>query len=156
MMPHIPNRPGVLADDPWLNPFAGKLDARQRRAEEKTSQLTGGKESLADFASGHEFFGLHREESGDWIFREWAPNAVRVIIIGDFCNWDRSAGIECQEKEYGIWRGVIPMASFHHGDLYRLHVEWEGGSGDRIPTCARRVVQDAETLLFNAQVWAPS
>jgi 1,4-alpha-glucan branching enzyme len=42
-----------------------------------------------------------------------------------------------------------------HRMLYRLHLHWEGGDGDRIPAYARRVVQDPETLIFNAQVWSP-
>ncbi len=44
---------------------------------------------------------------------------------------------------------------FCHGDLYRLKVIWPHGQGDRIPTAARRVVQDPCTLIFNAQVWEP-
>ncbi len=35
-------------------------------------------------------------------------------------------------------------------------VEWEGGSGLRIPAYATRVVQDENTKLFSAQVWAPA
>jgi 1,4-alpha-glucan branching enzyme len=40
-----------------------------------------------------------------------------------------------------------------HGDLYRLRISGLGGEGDRIPSYARRVVQDPKTLIFNAQVW---
>ena len=36
---------------------------------------------------------------------------------------------------------------------FKMH--WPGGEGDRIPAYARRVVQDPNTLIFNAQVWAP-
>ena len=43
----------------------------------------------------------------------------------------------------------------HHGDLYKLHVYWEGGQGERIPSYATRVVQDEQTKIFSAQVWAP-
>jgi 1,4-alpha-glucan branching enzyme len=39
--------------------------------------------------------------------------------------------------------------------FYRLSMHWEGGEGDRIPAYARRVVQDPDTLIFNAQVWSP-
>jgi 1,4-alpha-glucan branching enzyme len=34
-------------------------------------------------------------------------------------------------------------------------MQWPGGSGDRIPAWARRVVQDPVTHIFNAQVWHP-
>ena len=42
-----------------------------------------------------------------------------------------------------------------HEQLYKLLVEWQGGWGERIPSYARRVVQDPQTKLFSAQVWAP-
>jgi len=44
----------------------------------------------------------------------------------------------------------------HHRDLYRLRLHWSEGGGDRIPAYARRVVQDADTLIFNAQIWQPA
>ena len=37
-----------------------------------------------------------------------------------------------------------------------MHVYWEGGSGERIPAWATRVVQDEQTKIFSAQVWNPS
>lgn len=40
-----------------------------------------------------------------------------------------------------------------HGDLYKMHVYWDGGHGERIPAWAQRVVQDEETKIFSAQVW---
>lgn len=40
-------------------------------------------------------------------------------------------------------------------DLFKLLVEWEGGSGERIPAWIRRVVQDENTKIFSAQVWNP-
>ena len=43
----------------------------------------------------------------------------------------------------------------HHGDLYKLNVYWECGQGERIPAWATRVVQDEQTKIFSAQVWAP-
>ena len=39
--------------------------------------------------------------------------------------------------------------------LYKLNVYWEGGQGERIPAWATRVVQDEQTKIFSAQVWAP-
>ena len=49
----------------------------------------------------------------------------------------------------------MPADVLHHGDLYKLIVHWNGGCGERIPTWATQVVQDAQTGIFNAQVWDP-
>jgi 1,4-alpha-glucan branching enzyme len=37
-----------------------------------------------------------------------------------------------------------------------MYVSWPGGSGERIPAWARRVVQDPVSLIFSAQVWEPA
>ena len=55
----------------------------------------------------------------------------------------------------GVWEIRLSPEAMAHGDLYRLRVHWPGGQGDRIPAWARRVVQDPQTLIFNAQVWDP-
>ncbi len=49
-------------------------------------RLTQNKMSLTDFAAGHEFFGLHFN-GNECIFREWAPNADVVYIIGEMTHW---------------------------------------------------------------------
>lgn len=51
--------------------------------------LSGGAKSLSDFANAHEYFGLHRDDKGNWIFREWAPNATAITLTGDFSNWKK-------------------------------------------------------------------
>lgn len=43
----------------------------------------------------------------------------------------------------------------HHGELYKLFIEWPGGGGERLPSYVRRVVQDPVTKVFSAQVWEP-
>ena len=112
--------------------------------------------TLADFASGHEYFGLHRHPD-EWILREWAPNAGAVFLLGEFSNWQEKPELSLRRvNAEGVWEIRLPPDRLGHGDLYRLRVHWDGGSGDRIPAYARRVVQDPGTLIFNAQVWHPS
>lgn len=125
-------------------------------AREVEHRLTGGRESLADFASGHEHFGLHRQPDG-WVFREWAPHATAIRFVGDCSAWKEDAhrfGLR-REDGHGIWTLHLPPDALRHGELYRLKIHWPGGAGDRIPSYARRVVQDRTTEIFNAQVWSP-
>jgi len=144
-----------LADDPYLAPYRDALRARAERAMLMARRLTGGKMSLADFASGHEYFGLHRRPEG-WVFREWAPNAVAITMIGTFTDWRESSEFQLQRiNDHGTWELRLPADALHHGDLYKLRIRWPGGEGERIPAWARRVVQDEDTKIFNAQVWAP-
>jgi 1,4-alpha-glucan branching enzyme len=146
----------LLQQDPYLAPYSEALLRRIRLVMETEHRLTGGKISLADFASGHEFFGLHRTASG-WVFREWAPNATAVFLVGEFSSWGEDPLFELKRiSPDGVWEISLQEAVLNHGDLYRLRVHWNGGSGDRIPVYVRRVHQDPETHIFNAQVWTPA
>ena len=49
----------------------------------------------------------------------------------------------------------MPRKALRHGQLYKMKVYWDGGCGERIPAWCRRVVQDEQTKIFSAQVWAP-
>ncbi len=143
-----------LFDDPYLKPYLSRLHQRQAYARALIKRLTNESMNLADFASGHEFFGLHRKDNG-WIFREWAPNASAISITGTFCGWNEKNGIRLEKDSQNVWHAEIPADTLHHGDLYHLHVCWPGGEGNRIPAYSRRVVQDDKTKIFNAQVWHP-
>jgi 1,4-alpha-glucan branching enzyme len=82
-----PKHIGLVMNDPWLEPFEQAIRGRHDHALWKISQLTrNGKKTLSDFASGHLYFGLHKLARG-WVFREWAPNATDIYLIGDFNDW---------------------------------------------------------------------
>lgn len=143
--------------DPWLQPFAEVISRRLNQSTLKEAELTGKSQSLKDFALGHLFFGLHQTHDG-WLFREWAPNATAVFLTGTFNNWQKDDPRYALERisGNGIWEIKLESGKLHHGDLYKLIIHWEGGSGERIPAWCRRVVQDEKTKIFNAQVWNPA
>jgi len=146
----------LLSGDSYLRPYEDVLRRRIQRINEKEEKLTRGKMSLAEFASGHEYFGLHFSEN-KWIFREWAPNATSLYLIGDATCWKEKEAFALERiNKEGVWEIRLPASSLNHGDLYRLRIHWAGGEGDRIPAYARRVAQDPRTLIFNAQVWQPA
>jgi 1,4-alpha-glucan branching enzyme len=148
-------RASALKDDAYLAPYLPQIQARAERADMMEQRLTGGRMSLADFASGHEYFGLHRREDG-WVLREWAPNATAVRMQGEFTNWQGAPEFELRRlPQNGAWELRLPADALRHGQLYRLNLDWPGGAGDRIPAWTRRAVQDAQTKIFNAQVWSP-
>ena len=149
---------GILRDDPWLEPYAEAIVGRHEDAKRREKELTGGhRGGLDQFANAHNYFGLHRTADGGWVFREWAPHATAISLIGDFNGW--KAGV----PEYtlhpvgnGNWEVTMPFEAMHHGQLYKMYVSWDGGSGERIPAYATRVVQDENTHLFSAQIWDPA
>lgn len=145
----------LLARDPDLAPYADVIRRRLARVDETEHRLTDGRMPLVDFASGHEFFGLHAQDGG-WVLREWAPNAERIVLVGDATGWQERPGFDFERTARpGTWELRLPADRLQHGQLYRLRMHWPGGAGDRIPAWARRVVQDRSSLIFSAQVWQP-
>lgn len=145
----------IIKNDPLLEPYAMALQGRHDYAVWKEKELLGrDNRSLSDFASGYLYFGLHKVKRS-WYFREWAPNATAIYVIGTFNDWKKSEDYRLQPLENGIWEGRFHEKAIQHGDLFKLLVEWNGGCGERIPAWARRVVQDDNTKIFSAQVWAP-
>jgi 1,4-alpha-glucan branching enzyme len=145
----------IVKNDSGLERYAGAIEARYDYAKRKELELTGGTQSLADFASGYLYFGLHKTPK-EWIFREYAPNATELYLIGDFNNWQQGPEYQLQNIGNGVWEIKLPLRAMRHGDLYKLMMHWKGGFGERIPAWATRVVQDDYTKIFSAQVWEPS
>jgi len=146
----------LLQDDPWLEPYRDVIEKRYLYTVSKEEVLTrNGATSLSDFSSGYLYFGLHHTNDG-WVLREWAPNATAIYLIGTFNGWRKNEHFRLKKTENGNWELLLPHDFIHHLDLYKLLVEWEGGSGERIPAWCRRVVQDEQTTIFSAQVWNPT
>ena len=76
----------IIKNDPWLEPYAAAIEGRHQDAINKEKELTAGSGSLKAFANAYNYFGLHRTDSG-WVFREWAPHATSINLIGDFSKW---------------------------------------------------------------------
>lgn len=145
----------LQSTDPYLKPFTSSIRRRYMKIKAMEQRLTGGRITLADFASGHEYFGLHRD-GDEWVFREWAPNATAIFFIGDCNGWRKEEEYSLRRiTESGNWELRLPAARLEHGQLYKLLVYWPGGYGERIPVYTRRAVQDPHTKLFAAQVWSP-
>ena len=143
--------------DPSLAPYAAQIAARAEAVRDREKTLCLGAGTLADFACAHEYYGLHLR-GGRWIFREWAPNATSIELVGDFNGWHADGSFALTRSASGpegAWEGEWPEKAIRHGQRYHLVVRWTDGEGERIPAFARRVVQNPETDLFEAQVWQP-
>lgn len=146
----------ILRNDPWLEPYAAAIEGRHEDVIRKMNELTADNDgSLSGFANAYKYFGLHRDKKGDWIFREYAPNATQIWLIGTFTDWKDDDRYSLSPIGGGVWEGHFPADFIHNGDLYKMRVEWNGGSGERIPAYATRVVQDPVTHIFSAEVYAP-
>ncbi|MCM1445251.1 MAG: alpha amylase C-terminal domain-containing protein [Prevotella sp.] len=147
----------LIKNDPWLEPYSAAIEGRHQDAVRREADLTQQVGSLSEFANAHNYFGLHRQADGSWIFRENLPNATAAYLIGDFNDFKPSKkyALKKLKGSYGVWEGTFPADAIKHGQYYKMLVEWPGGRGERIPAYATRVVQAENSPIFSAQVWAP-
>jgi len=102
----------ILDYDPYLEPFKEDLSLRLFEFARTKKRLLGTDGSLVDFANGYKYFGF-QQESKHWTFREWAPNAKRTWLVGDFNNWENN--FELKQAYGGTWEisipGMLPVGS---------------------------------------------
>ncbi|MBW1892595.1 MAG: alpha amylase C-terminal domain-containing protein [Deltaproteobacteria bacterium] len=145
----------LIKRDPYLRPYEAVIKRRAKHFFLTEKRLTKGSKTLGQFSSGHEYFGLHFKDNM-WVLREWAPNATAVYMVGDMTDWREKDEFKLLKNgNDGEWEIRLSSDKMAHGDFYRLRVHWHEGYGDRIPAWARYVVQDDDTLIFNARVWHP-
>lgn len=51
--------------------------------------------------------GFNVKDNGDVVYREWASNALRAYLIGDFNNWDREA-TPMTKDAFGVFEVTVP------------------------------------------------
>ena len=90
----------IVERDRALLPYNNYLEQQQARFARVRASLTGGGR-LCDFANAHEYFGVHHTREG-WVYREWAPAADGVSLMGDFNGWDETA-CPLTRGENGVW-----------------------------------------------------
>ncbi|MFA4944340.1 MAG: alpha amylase C-terminal domain-containing protein [Lentisphaeria bacterium] len=144
----------LVARDPYLSLHEPVMRRRLAAIGDRERQLRGNLPSLAEFAAGHEYFGLHRTADG-WVFREWAPHAEAIWLVGDFSDWEERPAFRLERRDHGVWELSLSATAVRHGQHYQLRLRWPGGGGQRLPAWGRRMVQDEQTKIFTAQVWAP-
>ena len=145
----------ILTIDPWLKPYYSDIALRMQRHADTRRALLGDKGDLSSFANGYLYYGIARTEDG-WVYREWAPGADEMHLIGDFNDWNRESH-PMTRLENGNWEIKLDGEdALMHGQRIKVQVTKNGEKFDRIPAYIRRVVRDPETNEFYGQVWAPN
>ncbi len=141
----------ILDIDPYLAPHEKDLQLRMQLYRQARERL-GATKSLSDFANGHHYYGFHQTEDS-WLYREWAPNAERIALVGDFNGWNNQKHVMEPIGE-GSWELKVP-GKIPHGSKVRIQITANGRTFDRIPLYIRRVVQNEDTGAFDGMIWCP-
>ncbi|MCC6240408.1 MAG: alpha amylase C-terminal domain-containing protein [Phycisphaerales bacterium] len=155
---------GIIRWDPLLEQYRQPLRDRYNYSRTVLQRFASTGGLTGQISQGHHYFGLNRgtlyDKPGVW-YREWAPAALQLRLIGDFNHWNRF-GNPLVRDNFGIWSLFLPDDEFGeklvHGSLLKVHVVGEDSTTmDRIPAYARRVVQEARAgTQFVAQYWLPA
>ena len=156
----------LINTDRLLEPYTAQLRERFAHYQRLKAEIekTGG--LLGEISQGHRYFGFnrgeHEAETGIW-YREWAPGAERLALIGDFNGWSRDAN-PMSVDDWGVWHIFLPDKDYAdrllHGSRVKVHVVSRDEATahlrgrDRIPAYIQRVVQE-DNAEFTGQYWTP-
>ncbi len=141
----------ILELDPYLNSFAADITLRMNNLNKKTKELLAENQTLSDFANAHHYFGFHKTHDG-WVYREWAPAADAVYIMGDMNHWNHTF-LPLTRLENGVFEVILTGSNaLYHGCKVKTVVEKNGQLLERIPLYATRVVQDPVTYSWCAEI----
>ncbi len=131
---------GVVTLDPWLGPYKDALRSRFSKTQtwiktieesegglDKFSRVSGPIKfcGSTDLDQGFERFGFQVLPNNDVVYREWAPNASRAYLIGDFSTklsrnvdtadppadgWNRESH-EMKRDDFGVFEITVPAVS---------------------------------------------
>ena len=94
-------------------------------------------------------------------FAVWAPNAIRVSVVGDFNFWDGRKLPMHRHEKYGIFELFVPGVK--PGDIYKYEIKVKGGltmlkadpyafAGQKRPDTAS-VVVDSSDFVWKDETW---
>ena len=155
----IPSNPKditIVKEDSWLEPFKENIQDRMSWFNQHISFLDDNFGGLEKFSRAYEFYGFNYDKKAKgWWYREWAPNADRLSLVGDFNNWNTEANI-LKRVDFGVWE--IFLDDNEYGDkiqnysLVKVNIKADNGSHNRIPAYIKRVVQDPNDHSFCGQI----
>lgn len=67
----------------------------------------------------HSYLGAHKLESGEYVFRVWAPNANAIFLVGDFNGWQDTHPMTKIGADFEI---VMPAGAVKSGDRYKYKI----------------------------------
>ena len=150
----------IIKDDGWLAPYEPEIKARYQRYQDTLQWIKDEYGSLKKYASFHQYLGFHYDKNKNgWYYREWAPAADALFLLGDFNEWNEESH-PMYDKGEGIWEIFLAdengVEQLQHEQLIKVRIHGNGKVRNRIPVYIKRAVQDKETNIFVGQIWNPN
>lgn len=148
----------LIRIDPWLEPFAEAIKWRYQRFVDELEQIEVDFGGLKAMSQGDSYFGFNPGKNdgvaGVW-YREWAPGALSLALIGEFNDWERFRH-PMKRDEYGVWSVFVPdrKNGLELGQKVKVFVAGKDGSmRDRLPAYIKKIERDGDG--FVGVYWQP-
>ncbi|OYT15689.1 MAG: 1,4-alpha-glucan-branching enzyme [Bacteroidetes bacterium 4572_77] len=147
----------IIKDDEWLLPVESAVNERYNRFTEKKQNIENQFGSLYEFAGAYKNMGFHLLHNNTILnYREWAPEAKALFLIGDFNDWEYYTH-PLKRMENGIWEISLKLSDYpklKHASKIKVVVQTQNHETKvRIPAYSTRVIQDEHTKDYSAQLW---
>ena len=154
--------PGVVQLDPYLEPFSDALKRRYTKAQSWINTINQTEGGLEKFSRGFERYGFLVSPDNTITYREWAPNALRAYLIGDFNGWNRDSH-EMKKSEFGVFEIVLPpredgSTAIEHDSKVKISlvVPNDHERQERVPAWIKRVTQNLNVSpVYDARFYNP-
>lgn len=151
--------PQLVIDDPWLAPYESDIRQRQSFFWQRLEKIKINYGSLLEFSGAHNHLGFNYDlKAKGWWYREWAPAADALSLIGEFNQWNPDIH-PLKKMENGIWELFISdedVTAISAPCLVKVKVQHGLNDRDRLPAYIRYAVQDSKTYDFCGQIISPS
>ena len=168
----IHNRDGtaVIESDGYLEPHREHLKHRYRLFQESLAAIEGLPGGLDQFSRGWDYYGFNRvtewngQPAAGIVYREWAPGARALSLIGDFNGWDHGAHPGVKD-DFGTWHVFVPdkpdgASGIQHGSFIKASVQLgddasHGARAMRLPAWIRYATYDKGANEYIGVYWCP-
>jgi 1,4-alpha-glucan branching enzyme len=146
---------GLVKDDPWLEPYEEDIKQRLSAYKKHRESIDKTYGSMEQYASAYNYYGFNYDDNKKgWWYREWAPNADSLTLIGDFDDWQD--GLPLTRDNAGVWQVFVgDQHNLKHLSLVKVRVGSNGVIRDRIPAYIQQAIQDPQSADFCGQIWQP-
>ncbi len=146
----------LIQDDPWLAPYEPDITNRVDYFQNHLAAIEKRYDSLENYALRHKTLGFNFDQTRQgWHYREWAPAATGLSLVGDFNNWDGGAH-PMQQSDSGIWEVFVKSSEgLQHLAQVKVRVTTQSGTFDKLPAYTTYALQNPDTHDFSTYIWQP-
>ncbi|RDD42002.1 1,4-alpha-glucan-branching enzyme [Trichoplax sp. H2] len=148
----------LFQEDPYLKPHRDNFVARYDRMKNILHHINEFMGGLDNFTQGYKYFGFNQLEDGSITYREWAPAAANLALIGEFNQWNRNSH-QLKKNEFGVWEITLPPKSngtpvIPHASLVKVEVtSIHGDKVDHISPWIKYAVPSRTYLAYDGIYW---